>query len=80
MARLTDGRKTVEITMRTWDEDSASYSPDWSNDFFDGAEEVPDVDWCIDQAKDWEKGEGDFYDPDVTKEEIANRMVLIEEF
>ena len=28
MARLTDGRKMVEITMRTWDEDSASYSPD----------------------------------------------------
>ena len=65
--------------MMTWDEDSLHYSPDWSNDFFDGAKDVPDVDYCIEQARDWENGEGDYYDPDVTEEELQNRLVLVED-
>lgn len=72
MIRLTDGTKTVEIKMATWE--NGNWSPDWSNDFFavgglpqneDGdAYVVADVDYCIDQANDWKLGIGDFYDPE----------------
>lgn len=62
MIKITDGKKTAEITMRTWEDNS--YSPDWSADFFEAGSleydeesdtfRVQDVDYCIDQAKDWE--------------------------
>lgn len=64
MTRLIDGRKTAEITMHTWEEGNG-YTPDWSADFFETGlliydEEteaywVNDVDYCIDQAREWEK-------------------------
>lgn len=67
--RLFDGKKLVEIRMRTWD--GNQYTPDWSNDFFEvgslkfniymDAYDVDDVDYCIDQANDWKNKEGDFY-------------------
>jgi len=64
--RITDMHRTVSIEMKVWNEESTSYSPDWSNDFFesgslshteDGDGEiyiVKDVDYCIDQAREWE--------------------------
>lgn len=69
MTRLTDGKKTAEITIHEWA--GKGWTPDWSNDFFvvatlpyDTEKEtyiVNDVDWCIDQAMDWEQAAGDFY-------------------
>lgn len=77
--RLVDRSNLVDIKMRTWD--GTNYSPDWSIDFFDAgtlkynmtldAYEVDDVDYCIEQATDWGKGVGDFYNPD----DIENRDV-----
>lgn len=68
MARLTDGKKTVDIEMMVWE--GNGYTPDWSADFFEvgnlefdeevGAYKVVDVDYCIDQANDWRKSTGDF--------------------
>ena len=81
--KITDGKKTVEIRMMTWE--GSGYSPDWSMDFFEAGslpwdEErnvytVPDVDYCIDQANDWANSTGDFSgdEPD------DNRTVIVEE-
>lgn len=62
--KMTDGKKTVEITMKIWNDFNTGYSPDWSNDFFnagllpyDEDEDffiVDDVDYCIEQAEEWE--------------------------
>lgn len=62
--KLTDGKKTVEIKMY------GVNGIEWSLDFFEAGglpyDElndtyyVHDVDYCIDQAKDWESGIGDF--------------------
>lgn len=60
---ITDGNKTVEIKMMTWNESTVSYDEDQAHEFFeagvlemneDGAYIVDDVDYCIDQAEDWE--------------------------
>lgn len=62
MAKLTDGKRTVEIKMMVWS--GTCHTPDWSNDFFDvgllpmnddGAYIVKDVDYCIDQALEWSR-------------------------
>ena len=74
--KMTDGTRTVEITMRKWTDHG--YTPDFSNDFFDAgglplvwiehlnAEvyKVDDVKYCIDQAMDWQASKGDFQDDD----------------
>ena len=62
MTRLTDGKKSVAIAMRVWQD--SGYSPDWSLDFFDAGllpydretdmYTVKDVDYCIEAAKEWE--------------------------
>ena len=88
MIKLTDGKKTVKITMAVWN--GSGWSPDWSQDFFEcgalhydmetDAYTVDDVDYCIDCANDWKNGEGDFweeaeqdgFDPD-------DRLVDVEE-
>ena len=59
--KLTDGKFVVDIRMVVWQ--GTSYSPDWSNDFFEAgslpfdeeceAYVVEDVDYCIDQAQEW---------------------------
>lgn len=68
--KLTDGKRTVEITIMMWEKDH--YTPDSSIDFFDAgslpfdadadAYVVKDVEYCIEQAHDWQKGIGDYYD------------------
>lgn len=70
MTRFTDGKKTIEITMKVWED--GQYSPCWEKDFFGvGAlpydEEtdtytVQDVDYLADQANDWHLGIGDHQD------------------
>lgn len=62
--KMTDGKKTVEIVMKVWNDFLDSYGPDFSYDFFDvGAlpstddQEtyiVIDVDYCIYAALEWE--------------------------
>jgi hypothetical protein len=70
--KLTDGKRTVEIKMMTWERNH--YTWDFSSDFFvagnlpyDAESEayiVKDVDYCIEQATDWQNYEGDHYDVD----------------
>lgn len=66
------------------------YTPDWSDDFYNvgmleldtesGAYIVPDVDYCIEQAHDWQHADGDFVDERdyCDAEDIANREVVVE--
>ena len=66
--RLTDGKRTVEIVMNLWT--GSQYTPDFSADFFEAgaldydeekeAYVVEDVDYCIEQAEDWENSRGDY--------------------
>ena len=69
MTRLIDAQeRMIEIEMKVWK--NGQYSPDWSNDFFEvgglqrdeenDAYIVQDVDYCIEQAKDWEYSTGDY--------------------
>lgn len=56
--KLTDGKRTVEITIRRWN--GSGYDPDWSMDYFcagslpyneeKDAYIVDDVQYCIDMA------------------------------
>ncbi len=65
--KITDGKRTVNIRMVIWQE--TGYSPDWSNDFFEAgglpydeetdAYAVPDVEYCIDMAQEWESEDED---------------------
>lgn len=85
MIRLTDKSKTVEITMCEWT--GSGYTPDFSNDFFQigglqynadlDAYIVPDVEYCAEQAEDWQLGRGDYAD-DAAACDISNRSVLVE--
>ena len=82
--KMTDGKKTINITMREWN--GSGYNPDWSNDFFDAgslsydaakdAYIVEDVDYCIDQANDCINHTGDFFDGE---EKNENEYVFVEE-
>lgn len=68
MSIYTDGKKTVEIIMRSWE--GGQWSPSWEEDFYDNgcleydeerdAYSVPDVDYMIDQATDYKYSIGDF--------------------
>lgn len=70
MTRFTDGKKTIEITMNTWEYEQ--YTPDFSADFFsvgslpyDEEKEayiVKDTDYLTEQANDWKAGIGDYVD------------------
>lgn len=79
---LKDKMNMVEIKMQEWD--GNQYTPDWSNDFFqagllkrDEEEDeivytVDDVIYCVEQALDWERGEGDF-----SGDDADDRLVTI---
>lgn len=79
MIRLTDGKKTVEITMAIFD--GTDLLPDFSAAFFEAgsleynteieAYEVPDVDYCVDYANDWKNCTGDFHDDEPEVERIV---------
>ena len=84
MTRLTDGKRTLEITMNNWTENGGT--PDWSADFFDvgclhynvdlDAYTVEDVEYCKCQAEDWMNNTGDYFDYDADPEEVDNRIVF----
>ena len=84
--KLTDGKKTVKITMHTWD--GTNKSPDWSQDFFEAGSlpydaetdtySVPDVDYCIEQADDWRLGRGEFL-AEGLPEDPVNKLVFVED-
>ena len=83
--RLTDGKRTVQIEMRTWT--GSNLTPDWSEDFFNAgllqrnpdtdAYCVNDVDYCIEQANDWANQEGDYRDDGLPPAE--DRIVIVTE-
>lgn len=61
MTIFNDAARTIEIVIRTWDEANGRWSPDWSDDFYQAAaKDVPDVQYCIDQARDMRDGKGDY--------------------
>lgn len=61
MTIFNDATRTVEISIRTWDETRGQWSADWSGDFYDAvAKDVTDVQYCIDQATDMRDGKGDY--------------------
>ena len=86
MTRFTDGKRTVEITMKVWN--GSGYDPDWSNDCFNistleydeekEAYKVEDVDYLCEVARDWENGTMEGED-EVSLHDLENRAVWIEE-
>ena len=70
--RMTDGKRTVEITIQHWN--GSGYSPDWSLDYFNAGEVpydeetetfiVQSVDYCIDMATDWRDPDSPYYTED----------------
>lgn len=83
MTRLTDGKIILEITMNNWIGDG--FTPDWSAEFYDvgclhynaelDAYQVKDVDYCVNQALDWQSNTGDYIDYDADPEEVESRNV-----
>lgn len=81
--KLKDSNRIIEIRMCIWD--GAQYSPDFSNDFFEAAnlpydEEadayiVKDVNYCIEQAYNWQNSEADFAEDKPNE----NNKVFVEE-
>lgn len=79
--------KVVKIEMNVWE--GTHWGPDFSNDFFEAGslpfcEEldaylVPDVEYCIEQAQDWNLNIGDYYDENASEDDIINRFVNYEE-
>ena len=87
--KITDGKKTVEITMKIWDKARNEWKHAGENladDFFnvgvlpvndDGVYVVEDVEYCIDQANDWEQCTGDYCDDELGDDD--ERSVMVEE-
>ena len=78
--KLTDGRTMVEITMKMkiWNGENGSWGCDISSEFFADVREfdggvavVEDVDYCVEMARDWEGGVGDYYDLPDDEERVA---------
>lgn len=84
--KLTDGKRTVEITMKEWN--GEEWGEDWSLDFFaagnleyneeNGAYTVEDVEECIEQANDWKNNTGDNAD-DLESFDPDDRLVNVDE-
>lgn len=87
MTKLFDETRTVEITMREWDNRYNEVGLDWSRDFFEvgtleydeerDAYRVNDVAYCVECAEDWANATGDFSDDEVP--EYIERQVFVEE-
>lgn len=83
--KITDGNKTINITMREWDR--TGWGSDFANEFFaDGhsvfdrereAYVVKDVAYCIEQAMDWKNGTGDYMEE--KSFDTEDRLVEVEE-
>lgn len=82
--KLTDGKKTIKITMCKWD--GNGWTPDWSADFFAvgglpydeerDAYRVEDLSYCIEQAEDWKASRGDY----ANDEPDGNNEVFVEDY
>lgn len=65
--KLTDGKNVIEISMNKWE--GNGYSPDWADEFFECADakyneemdayNVPDLQYCLDEAQSWEQEDED---------------------
>ena len=86
MAKLTDGKHSVDIYMGYWLGDH--YTPDFSDDFFEvgglqmdeyGSYVVEDVDYCIGQAEDWCEGRGDYYGAEDDDPHFDDRVIGVVE-
>lgn len=83
MTRLFDGKRIAEITMTVWD--GARYSADWSNDFFGtgllpfdeetGAYKVSNVEYCIDEAINCIRRQGEYAADD---EPVPGSTVIVD--
>lgn len=81
--KITDGKKIAEITMQEWN--GSQWGLDWSLDFFNAGKlpydeetdtyTVENVNYCIEQARDWESCEGDFADDEGA--DLENRKVEV---
>ena len=70
MTKLYDNTKVIAIQMYEYDNRDNTRYPDWENDFFNvggldynedlDAYRVYSVDYCIEQAEDWETSTGDY--------------------
>ena len=85
--KLFDNTRTVEITMREWDNRYSTATLDWSRDFYEAggleydeerdAYKVDDVGYCIDMAHDWMTARGDFHDDEIP--DYIERQVFVDE-
>lgn len=79
--KITDGYKTVDITMKVWDKQNNEWKfagENLANDFFEvaalpmsneGTYIVKDVDYCVEEANDWAECLGNHYDEERDDEE-----------
>ena len=68
--KLTDGKRIIEIKMKNRNYKTNNYGPDFSKEFFkagsleysekDQAYKVKDVEYCIEQVKDFREGAGEY--------------------
>lgn len=87
MTKLFDASKTAEIIMREFDNNTNTATPDWSNDFFGGAEwdeerggyRVNDVDYCVEYAEDWRDCLGDFSGDEIA-DGIERQVFVVRRF
>lgn len=82
MVLLSDESNMIAIELKTWN--GTGYNPDTAAEFFNvgclprdeiGAYIVPDVDYCIEYAQDWQDGRGDFAEDTGTE----NRKAIVYE-
>jgi hypothetical protein len=66
-----DTNRVSDIHMFIVYYDERQTSGDIADDFFDGVEVVADIDYCIDQAKDWVYGRCDYDENDPCEMRIA---------
>lgn len=86
MAKFTDGKQYVDLYMGYWQEDSNSYTEDYSYDFFEvgglkrdenGFHIVDDADHLIEMMEDWCEGRGDYYYDAEEDLNFDNRTIAI---
>ena len=64
-------KRAVEIYMYLASQDKMRITNEVTPDFFNGVVYVDNIDYCIDQVKDWAEGKGDFADTDCSEYRVA---------
>ena len=84
MAKMTDGKKYVDLYMGYWMNDH--YTIDFSDDFFEvgsipsdeeGFHLVDDLDYCVEMMEDWCNGLGDYYGDEDNDPNFDSRVIGI---